>query len=48
MMGNHNGAFWEEYALLVPFRGTNGAFRRKMVGERFEAADSYDGPGSLT
>ena len=26
-------------ALVVPFAGTNGAFRRKMVGERFENAD---------
>ena len=39
MVDHHNGAFRRKYALLVPLGGTNGAFRRKMVGERFEAAD---------
>ena len=48
MVGNHNGTFRnKKYALRVPFRGTSGAFQRKMVGEGFEAADNHDGSGLL-
>ena len=47
MVGNHIGAFWWKYALLLLFRGTNSAFQRKMVGEGFEVADSLDSSPDL-
>ena len=39
-VGNQNGSFQRKCALLVPFRASDGSFRRKMVGEEFEALET--------
>ena len=48
-VGDHNSAFRRKYALLArSFRRNQQCILEETGGEGFEAADSHDGPGSLT